>query len=59
MPPERSSLASVGMTPSSVSNWFSGDAYRIEQVVFSDGTVWDGAMLAAAPILGTAGADTL
>jgi Ca2+-binding RTX toxin-like protein len=24
-----------------LSNWFSGDSYRIEQVRFADGTVWD------------------
>jgi Ca2+-binding RTX toxin-like protein len=26
-------------------NWYSGDAYRIEQVLFADGTVWDAAVL--------------
>jgi Ca2+-binding RTX toxin-like protein len=46
-----------------VRNWPYGDAYRIEQVAFADGTVWDAAalaaMVAAIPISGTDGADVL
>ncbi|MGH8655473.1 MAG: calcium-binding protein [Gammaproteobacteria bacterium] len=42
-----------------VSNWFANTASRIERVVFDDGTVWDTALLATAPILGTTGNDTL
>ena len=46
-----------------VSNWRDGDWYRIEQVAFADGTVWDAAalaaMVAALPVLGTDGDDYL
>ena len=43
-------------------NWSSGDAQKIEEVHFSDGTVWDVARLAdlsTVPIIGTEGADFL
>lgn len=46
-----------------LSNWFSGDAYKIEQIRFADGTVWDVAylrsLLPITPIVGTSGDDTL
>ncbi|MGH8624469.1 MAG: calcium-binding protein, partial [Gammaproteobacteria bacterium] len=42
-----------------VQNWFANPANRVERVVFDDGTVWDVATLAAAPILGTSGNDYL
>jgi Ca2+-binding RTX toxin-like protein len=42
-----------------LSNWFSGDSYRIEQVRFADGTVWDANTLFAKTNLGTSGADYL
>ena len=42
-----------------VNNWFGSTASRVERVVFDDGTVWDTALLATAPILGTTGNDTL
>ncbi|MBU0997916.1 MAG: putative Ig domain-containing protein, partial [Firmicutes bacterium] len=44
-----------------INGWFTGDAYRVEEVRFSDGTTWDGAALeariTAAP--GTSGDDIL
>lgn len=51
-------------------NWFAGEAYRIDQVEFSDGVVWDAAALAGkVPVLsvpdeggelgGTAGSDVM
>ncbi|MDI1278941.1 calcium-binding protein, partial [Methylobacter sp.] len=44
-------------------NWGSGDDYRIEQVKFADGTVWDAVQLQAfattVPITGTETADSL
>jgi len=46
-------------------NWFVSDAYKIEQVQFADGTVWDQQTLAATAslinlsVVGTAGDDTL
>ncbi|WP_210397906.1 calcium-binding protein [Motiliproteus sediminis] len=42
-------------------NWFSGTSYRIEEVVFADGTVWDATLLndtASVPV-GTEGNDNL
>lgn len=43
-----------------VANWFSSDTrYRVEQVSFSDGTVWSAALLASAPFRGTLSNDTL
>jgi Ca2+-binding RTX toxin-like protein len=46
-----------------VRNWSYGDYYRIEQVAFADGTVWDAsslaAMVAAIPVTGTDGDDYL
>ena len=42
-----------------VAGWGASAAYRIERVEFADGSVLDGAALAAAPFLGTAGADAL
>jgi Ca2+-binding RTX toxin-like protein len=42
-----------------VAGWGAGAAYRIERVEFADGSVLDGAALAAAPFLGTEAADTL
>ncbi|MCK9395813.1 MAG: hypothetical protein M0Q44_09510, partial [Methylobacter sp.] len=49
-----------------VQNWGYGDAYRIEQVAFVDGTIWDSAYLQAQTaallgqtILGTEGTDYL
>jgi Ca2+-binding RTX toxin-like protein len=42
-----------------VADWGSGAAYRIERIVFADGTVLEGAALAATPFLGTGGADTI
>ena len=46
-----------------VQSWGSGQQYRVEQVVFADGTVWDAAaleaMVAAVPIVGTDGDDYL
>ncbi|PPK76523.1 Ca2+-binding RTX toxin-like protein [Methylobacter tundripaludum] len=46
-----------------IHNWGYGNDYRIERVVFADGTVWDAAQLqtfvSAVPILGTKQADDL
>ena len=42
-----------------VQNWFSEDAYRVEQVQFADGTVWDANYLASVAYTGTDAADTL
>ncbi|WP_407278107.1 calcium-binding protein [Aromatoleum evansii] len=43
-------LSINGSTDSiTVANWFIGTEYRIEQVTFADGSVWDTATLAAAP----------
>ncbi|WP_031435808.1 calcium-binding protein [Methylobacter tundripaludum] len=46
-----------------IHNWGYGNDYRIERVVFADGTVWDAAQLqtfvSAVPILGTKQADYL
>ncbi|WP_459724443.1 calcium-binding protein, partial [Sideroxyarcus sp. TK5] len=36
-----------------VQNYFTGSQYKIEKVVFDDGTVWDGTVLDAAQILPT------
>jgi len=57
-------LAIAGTDDSiTVGNWSYGEYYRIEQVVFADGTVWDAAalagMYAALPLLGTEGDDYL
>ncbi|WP_457278532.1 calcium-binding protein, partial [Polaromonas sp. P5_D5] len=46
-------------------NWFNGDQFKIEQVQFADGTVWDSQTLAASAtvialnVVGTAGDDYL
>jgi Ca2+-binding RTX toxin-like protein len=42
-----------------VADWGGGSAFRVERVVFADGSVLEGAALAATPYLGTEGADTL
>ncbi len=42
-----------------VQNWFYEDAYKVEQVVFSDGTVWDAVSLTGMVNVPTEGADTL
>ncbi|QDX79884.1 hypothetical protein B9N43_00545 [Denitratisoma sp. DHT3] len=42
-----------------ISNWFQGDTYRVEQVVFGDGTVWDTAQLIAMANTPTAGDDVI
>lgn len=46
-----------------LSNWCAGSAYRVEQVQFADGTVWDTTYLQAQvpvlPVVGTEGDDTL
>jgi Ca2+-binding RTX toxin-like protein len=51
-----------------LSNWFSGDAYKVERVEFANGTVWDSAaLLALIPgategndvLIGTAGDDVI
>jgi Ca2+-binding RTX toxin-like protein len=42
-----------------VRNWFGGDQYRVEQVHFADGTLWDVALLMQAPVTGGAGPDTI
>ena len=44
-----------------IEKWFSGDQYHVEEVIFSDGTVWDSATLLAQglELVGTAGNDTL
>lgn len=43
-----------------VQNWFADLAYRVEQVQFADGTIWDAAKLQqSAVFLGTAGADNI
>ncbi len=43
----------------SIQNWANGDGYRIEQVIFADGTVWDAAQLEALVDFGTEGDDTI
>jgi Ca2+-binding RTX toxin-like protein len=40
-------------------NWYVAPEYRIEELLFSDGTVWDLNSYLAAPIVGTAGNDVL
>jgi len=42
-----------------VADWGLGAAYRIERVEFADGTVLDGAALAATPFVGTAAGETI
>ncbi|MBK7764853.1 MAG: hypothetical protein IPI44_01365 [Sulfuritalea sp.] len=42
-----------------IQDWFSGSEYRVEQVVFDDGTVWNATKLQTATIMGTVGNDTL
>jgi Ca2+-binding RTX toxin-like protein len=42
-----------------VQSWFGSPSYRIEEVRFADGTVWNAAPLAAAEYLGTAYSDQL
>jgi Ca2+-binding RTX toxin-like protein len=42
-----------------VADWGGGSAFRIERVLFADGSVLAGAALAAAPYLGTDAAETL
>jgi Ca2+-binding RTX toxin-like protein len=42
-----------------VSSFFSDSSYRVERVEFTDGTVWDNAVLASAQYLGTDEADTI
>jgi Ca2+-binding RTX toxin-like protein len=42
-----------------VADWGGGSAFRIERVVFADGSVLDGAALAKTPFRGTAGNDSL
>lgn len=40
-----------------LANWFSGDDYKVEEVVFADGTVWDVPLLNAMANVATEGAD--
>ncbi|MBN8474837.1 calcium-binding protein [Sulfuritalea sp.] len=42
-------------------NWFSGDAYKIERLVFADGTIWNAAELSSRVVISpaTEGADAL
>lgn len=48
----------VGTTDQlTLANWFSSDAYKVEQVIFTDGTVWDVATLIAQTNIGTSGND--
>jgi Ca2+-binding RTX toxin-like protein len=42
-----------------IENWDIGDAYRIEQVVFADGTTWNTAQLGNQALTGTDDADTI
>ncbi|MDP2794671.1 MAG: calcium-binding protein, partial [Sulfurisoma sp.] len=42
-----------------LSNWFVGDTYKVEQVRFADGTVWDAATLIAKANIPTTGNDYL
>jgi Ca2+-binding RTX toxin-like protein len=54
----------VGSTDSLIlANWYTNDAYKIEQVRFADGTMWDVAYLLSLaplqPIVGTNEVDTL
>ncbi|RFC39108.1 MAG: Ca2+-binding protein, RTX toxin-related [Candidatus Nitrotoga sp. LAW] len=42
-----------------LANWYSGDAYKVEQVVFSNGTVWDVPMLDALTKAATQGDDII
>ena len=42
-----------------VADWGGGSAYRIERIVFADGSVMDQAALALAPYLGTDGGDSI
>ena len=42
-----------------ITDWGLGAAYRIERIKFADGTVLDGAALAATAFLGTSAADTI
>lgn len=42
-----------------VQNWYDDPAYRVEQIEFADGTVWNAATLAAAKFVGTDAADYL
>ncbi len=42
-----------------VADWGLGAAYRIERIQFADGTVLDGAALAATPFLGTSAGETI
>lgn len=37
-----------------ISNWFGGEGYRLEKLVFADGTVWDAGLISAAVV----GSDT-
>ncbi len=42
-----------------VQSWFDDPAYRVEQIEFADGTVWNAATLAATRFVGTYAADYL
>jgi Ca2+-binding RTX toxin-like protein len=42
-----------------MTDWSLGAAYRVERIQFADGTMLEGAALAATPFLGTSGADTI
>ncbi len=42
-----------------ITDWSLGAAYRVERIQFADGSVLDGATLAATPFLGTSAADTI
>jgi Ca2+-binding RTX toxin-like protein len=42
-----------------VANWYTGASERIERVEFSDGTVWDSALLSLTQIVGTEENDSL
>jgi Ca2+-binding RTX toxin-like protein len=42
-----------------LAKWFSSDAYKVEQIKFADGTIWDVATLMAKCNLGTAGNDQI
>ena len=42
-----------------VKNWFSNEGYRVEKILFDDGTIWNTTKLLTAPILGTGAKDTI
>lgn len=52
------SISIYGTTDTlTLANWYSGDAYKVEQVTFSDGTIWDSTMLDALTRAATQGDD--